>query len=119
MTRKIGLSLLCTFILVLTACGVTSDGPVTAYCDALEKHTTAVKDGKFDKAAFEKEMTPLVAEVVKHKDSSTGKIPMSEKLLERWQKCIKDFAETASSKNNIDALNAQISVMKPITDGMK
>jgi hypothetical protein len=44
---------------------------------------------------------------------------MSEKLLERWQKCIKDFAETASSKNNIDALNAQISVMKPITDGMK
>lgn len=99
----------------LTGCGIPGDEPAKKWVAFLDKHAALVKDGKFKVEDFKKEGQPIVDELKKVKDGKDNKIPMSQEVLDEWNRAIKGFNEAAQAKLNLEAIGAFVALVEDMT----
>jgi hypothetical protein len=99
MKKTAGLLALLLVSFMLSACGAPADQPAKNWIAFLDKHKPLLANEKFDAAAFKAEGQPLVAELKKHSDASTGKILMTEPVLAEWQRANKEFGEACDVRS--------------------
>ncbi|MBK9974982.1 MAG: hypothetical protein IPP14_09430 [Planctomycetes bacterium] len=99
----------------LSGCGIPGDEPAKKWVAFLDKHAALVKDGTFKVADFKSEGQPIVDELKKVKDSKDNKIPMSQEVLDEWNRANKGFNEAASAKLNLEAIGAFVALVEDMT----
>lgn len=109
--RKLALPIM---LLLLAGCGSPTDQPALRWAEFMEAQAVLVKGGKFEAAKFELQGAEIVEQLKQHREPGSGKLLMSEPVLEKFRAANTAFERTCAEAGNDEARQAYERVVAPL-----
>jgi hypothetical protein len=101
-------------LLLLAGCGSPTDQPAQRWAEFLDAQAALVKGGTFEAAKFETQGAELVEQLKQHREAGSGKLLMSEPVLEKFRAANTAFEQACAEAGNDEARQAFERVVAPL-----